>query len=366
MINDFLQSIIKQAGEMALTYYRQGITISTKSNPGDLLTEADLAVSSFLVDAIHRQYPTHHIRSEELEDEINPGAPIQWIIDPIDGTRNFANRIPIWCTLIGVLRDGELYLGAIYDAIHDILFFAEAGGGATQNGQPITVNQTDTLAHAYGWFSRGLTLTEPRSLPRERAQLLVTGLTEAVQGFPPLPHVAQEVAAIEKLYDNQSLINETYSRRNIQKRLNEAPYTIVHIASHGEFNSTADDTFILTYDSKLTLDQLDQMIGLLSRREEPIELLTLSACQTAVGDDRAALGLAGIAVKAGARSALATLWYISDEASAELVSTFYQNLQKPLYSRATALRHAHLRILRTWRYCHPAYWAPFLLINNWL
>lgn len=154
MINDFLQSIIKQAGEMALTYYRQGITISTKSNPGDLLTEADLAVSSFLVDAIHRQYPTHHIRSEELEDEINPGAPIQWIIDPIDGTRNFANRIPIWCTLIGVLRDGELYLGAIYDAIHDILFFAEAGGGATQNGQPITVNQTDTLAHAYGWFSR--------------------------------------------------------------------------------------------------------------------------------------------------------------------------------------------------------------------
>lgn len=214
--------------------------------------------------------------------------------------------------------------------------------------------------------SPGLTLTEPRSLPRERAQLLVTGLTEAVQGFPPLPHVAQEVAAIEKLYDNQSLINETYSRRNIQKRLNEAPYTIVHIASHGEFNSTADDTFILTYDSKLTLDQLDQMIGLLSRREEPIELLTLSACQTAVGDDRAALGLAGIAVKAGARSALATLWYISDEASAELVSTFYQNLQKPLYSRATALRHAHLRILRTWRYCHPAYWAPFLLINNWL
>ena len=153
-INDFMQSIIKQAGMMALTYYRQGVTSSAKANRGDLVTEADMAVSAFLVDAIQRRYPTHHISSEELEDDINPGASLQWIIDPIDGTRNFANAIPVWCTLIGVLREGELYLGAIYDALHDRLFFAEAGQGATQNGEPIRVNQTDTLEHAYGWFSR--------------------------------------------------------------------------------------------------------------------------------------------------------------------------------------------------------------------
>jgi CHAT domain-containing protein len=205
------------------------------------------------------------------------------------------------------------------------------------------------------------------ALPRENAQLLVAGLTEAVQGFPPLPHVAQEIAAMENLYANhQSLVNEGYLKTRFQERLREEPYTIVHIASHGEFNSRAKDTFILTYDGKLTLDQLDQMIGLLRLRDEPIELLTLSACQTAVGDDRAALGLAGIAVKAGVRSALATLWYINDEASADLVNVFYHNLQKPSYSRATALQQAQLHLLHTQRYRHPAYWAPFLLINNWL
>jgi CHAT domain-containing protein len=214
--------------------------------------------------------------------------------------------------------------------------------------------------------SPGLTLTEPRPLPRETPRVLAAGLTKAVQGFPALPHVAQELAAIEALYANQSLRDEAYSKNRLQVQLRDAPFTIVHLASHGEFNSAAEDTFILTYDGKLTLNQLDRMIGLLRLREEPIELLTLSACQTAVGDDRAALGLAGIAVKAGVRSAVATLWYINDNASADLISAFYQNLQNPSLSRAAALRQAQLSLLQTQRYRHPAYWSPFLLINNWL
>ena len=150
----FLQSIIRQAGAMALSFYHRGVTSSEKDNRGDLLTEADVEVSAFLVEAIHERYPQHHIASEELDEDINPGAPIKWVIDPIDGTRNFANAIPVWCTLIGVIRDGDLYLGAIYDAVHDTLFFAERGKGAYKNAQRIYVNNTDTLEHAYGWFSR--------------------------------------------------------------------------------------------------------------------------------------------------------------------------------------------------------------------
>ena len=93
----------------------------------------------------------------------------------------------------------------------------------------------------------------------------------------------------------------------------------------------------------------------------------LSACQTAAGDDRAALGLAGIAIKAGARSAIATLWSVNDEASAELVIAFYRQLQEhPSISRAAALQRAQLRLLNELGYDHPSYWAPFLLINNWL
>ena len=114
------------------------------------------------------------------------------------------------------------------------------------------------------------------------------------------------------------------------------------------------------------MERLDHCIGLFRYRDEPLELLTLSACETAAGDDRAALGLAGIAVKAGARSALATLWYINDQASSELVAEFYRQLKKPGMSRGKALQLAQLKLLNDPRYKHPCYWAPFLLINNWL
>ena len=82
--------------------------------------------------------------------------------------------------------------------------------------------------------------------------------------------------------------------------------------------------------------------------------------------DHNALGLAGVAIKAGARSALATLWFINDEASATLVSEFYRQLRNPKLSKAQALQLAQQRLLADRVYEHPAYWSPFLLLNNWL
>jgi CHAT domain-containing protein len=101
-------------------------------------------------------------------------------------------------------------------------------------------------------------------------------------------------------------------------------------------------------------------------RDEPLELLTLSACDTAEGDDRAALGLAGVAVRAGARSALATLWEVDDAVAAELIMDFYRELQSSSASRAVALQRAQLKVLSDPRYGHPGYWSPFLMINSWL
>ncbi len=123
---------------------------------------------------------------------------------------------------------------------------------------------------------------------------------------------------------------------------------------------------MLTYDDRLTMDELARLVAVSELREESLELLTLSACRTAAGDDRAALGLAGVAVRAGARSALATLWYISDEASAELVTAFYRELRKPGVPRAEALRRAQLGFLKDPSFRHPGYWSPFLLIGSWL
>jgi CHAT domain-containing protein len=212
----------------------------------------------------------------------------------------------------------------------------------------------------------GLKLTDPRPLPRGKMRMLALGLTEAVQGFSPLPYVASELETLQRLYSAEVLLNQRFLLPSVERELQEKPFSIVHIASHGQFDSDVTKTFVLTFDGKLTMDRLEQMVGRLRFREDPLELLTLSACQTAAGDDRAALGLAGVAIKAGARSALATLWFIDDQASAELVTEFYRQLQNPALSRAKALQQAQLKLLSNRRYEHPTYWAPFLLLNNWL
>ena len=117
----------------------------------------------------------------------------------------------------------------------------------------------------------------------------------------------------------------------------------------------------------MNLDDLERFIRPGQFRGRPVELVTLSACQTAAGDDRAALGMAGVAVKSGARSAVASLWFVNDQSSSELISAFYKYLwQEPAISKAQAMRKAQLSLLETWTYRHPCYWAPYLVIGNWL
>jgi len=212
----------------------------------------------------------------------------------------------------------------------------------------------------------GLTLTDPQPIKRERANLLIHGLTEAVQGFAPLPFVADEVQSVQKLYGGRVRQDRQFTVPTMERDLGDTPYQIVHIASHGQFSSDVNKTFLLTYDGKLGMNKLEQILGLSKFRTDAVELLTLSACETAAGDDRAALGLAGVAIKAGARSALATLWTVNDPASAALVSVFYRELQDPALSKAKALQQAQLELLKDPRYRHPSYWSAFLLIGNWL
>ena len=212
----------------------------------------------------------------------------------------------------------------------------------------------------------GLNLTDPRSIKRENIKILALGLTESSQGFPPLPHIIEELQTIQDLYGGKLLLNQDFILSSIEKALLDESFNIVHVASHGEFEGDVKKTFLLTFDDKLTLERLDQFIGFFRFRDDPLDLLTLSACETAAGDDRAALGLAGVAVKAGARSALATLWYINDQASSVLVAEFYRQLHDPSVSRSIALQRAQLKMINDPRYSHPCYWAPFLLINNWL
>jgi CHAT domain-containing protein len=187
-----------------------------------------------------------------------------------------------------------------------------------------------------------------------------------VQVFPPLPNVSEELHNVNDLLGGTVLLNQDFKIRRVEVELKGEPFSVVHLASHGQFESDSHKSFILAFDDKLTMDRLTQFVGLFRFRDEPLGLLTLSACETAAGDDRAALGLAGVAIKAGARSALATLWFINDEASSGLVSDFYRELQGGAQTKATALQRAQAKMLKDPVFYHPAYWAPFLLLNNWL
>jgi CHAT domain-containing protein len=212
----------------------------------------------------------------------------------------------------------------------------------------------------------GLTLTDPRPIDREAMKVLALGVTQAVQGFPPLPNVANELEMLRLLFGSTTLVDAAFSIPAFERELKQHSFTVLHIASHGEFGTDVKNTFLLTYNEHLTMDRLNQVLGLWRFRKEPLELLTLSACDTAAGDDRAALGLAGIAIKAGARSALATLWSINDVASTQLVEAFYRELKDPAVSRAGALRRAQMKMIADPHYDHPGFWSAFLLINNWL
>lgn len=216
-------------------------------------------------------------------------------------------------------------------------------------------------------ISQGLQLLEPRSLVRERLKVLTAGLTEPRQGFSPLPAVEFELEQIASEVPSQVLLNQEFIKTTVKNQIKATPFPVVHLATHGQFSSKAENTFLLTWDGRINVKDLDELLQSRERADaEPIELLVLSACQTATGDKRATLGLAGVAVRSGARSTLATLWSVQDQSTAELMVEFYRNLAQPEVSKAEALRQAQLSLLKKTEYKHPFFWASFVLVGNWL
>jgi CHAT domain-containing protein len=198
-------------------------------------------------------------------------------------------------------------------------------------------------------------------------QVLSAGMSEARQGFPELPNVKEELERIQVQLSSQLLFNQAFTSDNLQQAIAQFPFPVVHIATHGQFSSQADRTFILSWDRKIKVKELDRLLRDRQRDvSNPIELLVFSACETADGDERAALGLAGVALRAGARSTLGTLWRVSDRSTSILMVRFYQELTENVgISKAEALRRAQLSLLDDRRFKLPYFWAPYLLVGNW-
>jgi CHAT domain-containing protein len=233
-----------------------------------------------------------------------------------------------------------------------------------------------------------LTLVEPTQLEPRSLRVLGFGLTKAsaVAGptfFEPLSYVKTELARITKtLPGSKEFIDEAFTIDRLKQELKQNDFPIIHLATHGKFGIDSRDTFLVTgkqiqgtetapskpqnYNEKLTMNQLYQILQTTQEGKRP-ELLTLTACETAVGSARDALGIAGISLQAGAKSAIASLWQVDDEATAELISQFYQNLSQGM-GRAKALQVAQKDWLQkhSGPRQHPGYWAALTLVGNWL
>ena len=220
----------------------------------------------------------------------------------------------------------------------------------------------------------GLTLTEPHPaqtvFQTDSVPVLFNGLTKIQsQTAPPLLYTEAMGKQIKALFpDTNKLQGEHFTKTEISNTLTITPYSIIHIHSHAQFEDMGLNTYISTYDDKLRLNELENLLAPSQLRDKPIELLTLSACETAKGNQQAALGLSGIAFKAGTRSAIGTLWKVDERVSFALFQAFYEILRdKQNISRAKILQAAQ-KSLRTKypNFKHPHYWGAFLLIGNWL
>ena len=215
-------------------------------------------------------------------------------------------------------------------------------------------------------YAPTLQLIEDRTSQQIKERVLLAGLSEARQDFPALPGVKEELKTIETKLSSKILLNQDFTQINFAKVLERSPFSIVHIASHGEFSSKLEDTFILTWNDRINIDELNLLLRSDLKQTNPIELLVLSACQTAVGDKQAAIGLAGVAVRAGARSTIASLWAVSDESTAVLMANFYAEWTENDITKAEALRRAQQQVLQQEGFSHPYFWSAFILLGNWL
>ncbi|MGF1528227.1 MAG: CHAT domain-containing protein, partial [Candidatus Competibacterales bacterium] len=272
----------------------------------------------------------------------------------------------------GALYDGEAYL------IERLALAYSPGPGLLPANRPLPPDPR-VLVNA---------ISEPITLAA------ATPGTRAV-AFAALPATETEVSLLTELFPRRTrtLVNDAFNPSRFARTATQIPFDIIHIASHAQFGASTNEAFVLAYNERLTLGALRRLLAPNRVRRDPVALLTLSACETARGDDRAPLGLAGIALAAGAQSVVASLWAVEDQATAALMAVFYRQL-KAGQSRGEALRTAQLALLQGEAEgtlprgfvldpapgeppapgergigiagdVHPFYWAPFLLMGSW-
>ncbi|MGB5714274.1 MAG: CHAT domain-containing protein, partial [Waterburya sp.] len=238
-------------------------------------------------------------------------------------------------------------------------------------------------------------LTDTRYVSPAQSSILAMGASEFEEqiALPTMPIELNTIIGTPR--HGELFLNEQFTISNfVAQNSRETPFSIIHLGTHAEFKAgNQNDSYIQFYDDKLKMPQLQKLSDQLGWNTDasPVELLVLSACETALGDEKAELGFAGLAVQAGVKSALASLWYVSDLGTLALMGEFYDQLSNTLI-KAEALRQTQLEMLQgnvkvadrqvklssgadlalpedfpdgTLTLAHPYFWSSFTLIGNW-
>ncbi|WP_199246369.1 CHAT domain-containing protein [[Phormidium] sp. ETS-05] len=241
----------------------------------------------------------------------------QWLIAPIEGELQAAGINTLLLSMDSGLR--SLPMAALYD------------------GHQFLVEKYSMS------LIPSMNLIDPRYQQLKDTRVLAMGAS-TFPDLDPLPAVPVELSAVtEDLWQGEGFLNEEFTRSNLVRQRQQNPYPIIHLATHGEFKpGTPENSYIQLWgDEKLRLNQLRE----LGWNNPAVELLVLSACRTALGDEQAEMGFAGLAVQAGVKSALASLWSVSDEGTLALMTEFYRNLENSKI-KAEALRQAQIAMIR--------------------
>ena len=260
---------------------------------------------------------------------------------------------------------------------------------ALYNGQEFLIEK-----YAVGLIP-SFSLTDTRYRSINDLQMLAFGVSESTQGQSPLPSVAVEIPTLaDRIWQGKSFLNQESTIDNLNLQSRQQRWGIIHIATHAEFQAgEIENSYIQFWNDKLGLDRLRQLSEASEWNADPkVEMLVLSACRTALGNESAELGFSGLALQAGVKTAIGSLWYASDAGSLALMSEFYRQL-KTAPIRVEALRQAQLAMLKgqvqikdgqlllsdntsismpieifrrqQLSLSHPYYWSAYTTIGNW-
>ncbi|MGB5635347.1 MAG: CHAT domain-containing protein, partial [Waterburya sp.] len=342
ILKDRLEIILKLPGKENITSYR------TKISQEDVAKNLNQLIERL------RDRTRYSYQVQEYSQKV-----YEWIIRPVEEKLQSNNIENLVFVLDGLLRN--IPMAVLYD----------------QNEQKYLIEKYPIA------LAPGLQLLSPKpfkDIEPSQLNVLTAGLSEErlfekeQRQFNRLDYVKQELEKIQlEVPASYELLDKNFDNQKLQAQLATNKYNVAHFATHGEFNSDPDKTFIVLSDKLLKVRDLDNLLRVEKGNQSiPIELLVLSACQTAVGDNRATLGLAGVAVRAGARSTIATLWSVGDESTAELMSKFYHQLiNTDGINKAEALQKAQIEFLHDEKlhnkyWDRPYYWSSLVLLGNWL